>query len=464
MKKNKYLISSVWYIVANSLGLGIYLLSNIIFTRIMPQQEYGLYSTYYSVVTILVPFVGMNLFVGLTNGYIDFSTKKEEFRGAVFFLSIIVFCIFLSFISPVKKILNNYFKINISSLLMILALIHAYSFFVVNYYSTYLNMENAYKIKSLFLFLPNLLQVFLPVVIILALKKDAFFERVIGSSLGVLLCALFPIFRIIQKWGKTINYHYYKYALSISVPSILSSISYMIMQHSDQVMITFFIGAKATAVYSLVFLLGNALYGILQAVSGAFQSWIYRVLGQNENKDILIVQKWILLFFLFISYFLLMIAPEIIKILSPKPYWDFRYIPPFLAGSFILVINNLYSHVGTFFKKTGKLSLCVFIAAAINIILNYYYVPRFGAIAAAYTSLVSYIVLVSLNYVLVKIINKNVYSERIFLLFVILMIIGCIIFMLVGDNILLRYIVYLSILFFMSLYGFCHRKEVLGVC
>ena len=74
-KTSVFFNASIWYIVANCLGQGIMLLSSIIFTRIMSQEHFGLYTTYYSVVALLTPFVGANLFVGLNNGYFDF---KEE--------------------------------------------------------------------------------------------------------------------------------------------------------------------------------------------------------------------------------------------------------------------------------------------------------------------------------------------------------------------------------------------------
>ena len=70
--KNLYVNASLWYIVANVLGQGIVFLSNIVFTRIMSKTDYGMYSTYYSIVAMLTPFVGANLFVGLCKGYYDF--------------------------------------------------------------------------------------------------------------------------------------------------------------------------------------------------------------------------------------------------------------------------------------------------------------------------------------------------------------------------------------------------------
>lgn len=90
-----------------------------------------------------------------------------------------------------------------------------------------------------------------------------------------------------------------------------------------------------------------------------------------------------------------MISPELIKVLGPEQYWQFKYIAPFVLGSCLMVMYTFYTTVGLFYKKSGKVSCCVLIAAIVNIILNYFFIPKFGGVAAAYTSVVSYIILFS---------------------------------------------------------------------
>ena len=41
-----------------------------------------------------------------------------------------------------------------------------------------------------------------------------------------------------------------------------------------------------------------------------------------------------------------------------------------------------------YYKKSGFIAFASIVAAAINIILNYILIPRFGFVAAAYTTLV----------------------------------------------------------------------------
>lgn len=462
-KTSVFFNASIWYIIANCLGQGIMLLSSIVFTRIMPQEHFGLYTTYYSIVVLFAPFVGANLFIGLNNGYFDFKEDRKKFRASILFLSLLIFIFVSVFSITFTCIFNKVSNKTLSIVILIFALFHSYSFFIINYYNNYANMENRYKIKSLFLMLPNILQVTFGILLIYGIKSNSYYGRVIGSAAGVFVCAI-VLFVIMMAGNYSLwNTKYYSYALKISVPSILSSISYIIMQQSDHIMITEFVGAKFTAVYGLVYCIGNIIYAFLQATSGAFHSWAFHALDSGRYFSVKLIQKWYLFFFLILSVGLLMISPEIIKILAPSSYWDFRYIPPFLAGSCMLVLNSFYSTVGEFYKKAGKVSLCVAAAALSNIVLNFIFIPKYGAIAAAYTSFVSYIFLVLLGRVLIQAVHRGLYSDMFFLVFSAFIVLNCILFIYVCERPILRYCSYGVILMGLCFYAYLKQNEILGL-
>ena len=158
-----------------------------------------------------------------------------------------------------------------------------------------------------------------------------------------------------------------------------------------------------------------------------------------------------------------MVAPELVKILAPETYWDFRYIPPFVAGSSLMVLVNMESSVGEFHKKTGRISLCVALAAIINIVLNYIFIRKIGAIAASYTSLFSYLVLSIILFAVINKLHKHIYSIKYMILYFIAIIIGCAIFFAVGNNIALRYVVFILILGLLLFFIFRKKDEVMAI-
>lgn len=454
---NPLLKASVFYIIGNGIGQGLILLGTIIFTRIMTQTDYGIYSTYYSIVSILTTLVGANLFISLNNGYIDYKEEIHQFRASVLLLSTLVFIL----ISIVVFSGSLVIKIDISGFLLIFALLHAYSFFVVNYFNYSANMENRYKIKTFFLITPNILQVVFSVVLIYVFANHGLYARVVGSTLGVASCALYLYIYIMKNGQGRCDSKFWSYALKISVPSVLSSISYMLMQQCDNIMITRFYSADETAVYSLVYYVGYIIYAVLQATSGVWQAWIYHALDGDETGNVKKVQKWYLFVFAQMAYGLLMIAPEVVKILAPESYWNFNYVAPFVLGSCIMVMYTFYTTIGMFYKKSSAVSLCVFIAAIVNIILNYLLIPKFGGVAAAYTSVCGYFILFILSRKLGQKLKYGLFSDKYFIVFSLTIMIGCILFLCIYKNILIRYMIYMILLILSICYMIKNKNEIL---
>ena len=455
-KINKYLVSSFWYILAIGTGYLISFGGNILFTHIMSQEHYGLYTNYYSIVVLLCPFVGANLFVGLQNGFFDFKEKQKEFRSCVLFLSVLFFLVF----SALTLFFNKAFSVNFPTIILLLALIHAYSFFVINYFNVYENLCNNYKIRGLLLFLQNFIQFILPLLFVLFINKNSYYERVFGSVLGLAIISFILIIIVYTQSKKLFNLEYYKYVLKISLPSILASVSSLAMQNCDHIMITYMCGAEYTAVYGFMYNIGNVVLLILAGVGGPVTAWVYNALDTERINTAKIGQKWYLLFFVAMVALILMVFPEFIELATPRAYWDFRYIPPFVMGSSIAVLNTLHGDVITFYKKTGSISGCVGIAAICNLILNLYFIKKYGAVAAAYTSFVSYLLQASLYRIVLKGIRKNIFSDLYSGLYLLTIIILCILFYFLYKYIFLRYIIYSFVLFVLLIMAFMKQKEV----
>lgn len=453
---NPLLKASIYYILGNGIGQGVILLGTVIFTRIMTQEDYGFYSTYYSMVSILTTLVGANLFIGLNNAYIDYKNEIHKVRASLLVLSMIVF----SVICSGTILLNNLLGVNIPTFMLIMALLHAYSFFIVNYFNYSANMENKYKAKTVFMLLPNILQIVLSVLFICLLPMSALNARIIASVMGVAGCALCVAVYMLKGQSGFFNREYWLYALKISIPSVLSSISYMLMQQSDKIMITSFYDAEETAVYSLIYNVGYILYAVLQATNGVWQAWIYRALDSGKIENVKKVQKWYLVVFAQMAFGLLMISPEMVKILGPETYWEFQYIAPFILGSCLMVMYTFYTTVGLFYKKAGKVSVCVLVAAILNIILNYLCIPYFGGVAAAYTSALSYIVLFFMVRMLVQKMNRGLFAMKYFIVFFLLVAGGCVLFQMVYERTLMRYIIYIGLLLLSLVYMWLNKKEL----
>ena len=413
-KINPLLKSSIIYIVATIIGQGMTFLGIIVFTRLMDQNDYGLYSTYYAYVSVVTVLIGANLHYALNNAYIDKKNRRKEFRKSVLCLSFVIMILSSVVVLLAGKILLNEFSVFI----IVMLLLHSYGFFVINYRMYSANMENDYKRKQWLLILPYAFQLIIPILFMLFLSQTSFEIRVIGSTVGVCGIAVLLFIEMMRYKGKLIDINDWKYALSIALPSVVMSISYMLMQQCDKVMITNICGSSDTAVYSVIYYLGYAIIAVDQAVAPVRQAWIYQKLDEQDVHEAGNIQKWYLVVIAILTTGLIMAGPEVVKIIAPSSYWQFEYIVPFVVSACMMMLYRFYTEITLFYKKNMILSMCVCVCAIINIILNAVLIPRAGAVAACYTTVVSYFLLFILTGIVSGKCMKHIYSKKVFLCFI----------------------------------------------
>ena len=456
MKKlNPFAKSSIAYLFAAIVGQGFSFVAIIVFTRLMSKESYGLYSTYYAWVSICNVLVGANLFTALNNAYIDHKQDIYPFRKTILFLSSII-CLALTFVILIAR--SIFFR-QIALPVFLFAIVHAYSFFAVNYRMYSANMENDRRTKSLLLILPNALQFLFALALVLLFKDNAFYARVVGSTLGVLACAVVVFIEMMKKDGPLIRQDYWTYSLKISVPTIAMSLSYMLMQQCDKIMITKYCGEEFTAVYSVLFYLSYALIVVNQAIGAVRQVWIYNMLDKKGSEKFAVLQKWYLICIAVMMIGTFMIAPEAIRILVPSSYWEYSYVAPFVFSASMMVMYGFYSDVALFYKRNTLFSACVVSTALLNLILNAVFIRRFGAIAAAYTTAASYLILFILLRFFFGHAENVTYSLWPFLLFLAFTAIMSGVYLFTMEKTLIRYVLSLILLLLVGIYLISRKSE-----
>lgn len=90
---------------------------------------------------------------------------------------------------------------------------------------------------------------------------------------------------------------------------------------------------------------------------------------------------------------LILFAPELLIIIASKEYREAVYvIPPVAMSTLFTFMYNIFANIEFFYEEKRFVSIGSIIAAIFNIILNAIFIPRYGYYAAAYTTLVCYII------------------------------------------------------------------------
>lgn len=216
----------------------------------------------------------------------------------------------------------------------------------------------------------------------------------------------------------------------------------MILQQSDRIMITGLIGPSETGIYSLIYNLSMIVSVFIVLIEGVWLPWYT---NKMKIRDIDVINKNVKLYISGISYLVIMItlvSPEILRILAPEEYWQGEIIiPPLVISSYIVFIYTLYVNVEHFHKKTMYIALNTIVAAMSNIILNLIFIPLYGFHAAAFTTLISYLLSLYFHYKFAKKLEKDLYPFKIFYLnFLLILFIGAI-FYIYLDFLFLRWFI-----------------------
>ena len=252
----------------------------------------------------------------------------------------------------------------------------------------------------------------LSVVLVLAVR-DRLWGRITGSVIPTIILGLL-IYLFLGYKARRFKLAYWKYALPICLPYIPHLLAGVLLNSMDRIMIQRWCGSEATAMYSLAYSCGAIVALLVNSLNSAYAPWLGEKLSQNNYKEIYDFSKKYIYFFLIFSIGIMLIAPEILWFLGGDTYRNAKYvITPVAMGCVCQFLYTMFGNVEQFKKKTIGMASATVIAAAINYILNYLMIPRFGYFAAAYTTLVGYLCLLGMHMFLVfKIGLKTVYSYK----------------------------------------------------
>ena len=113
---------------------------------------------------------------------------------------------------------------------------------------------------------------------------------------------------------------------------------------------------------------------------------------------------------------MMVFAPDVVAILATDAYSQAVWIiPPVAASVFFVFVYMQFANVQMYYGENRGITWISLIAAAANVVLNALCIPRFGYLAAGWTTLASYVLLTLLHYVRMKrICRKHQVSEAVF--------------------------------------------------
>ncbi|MBQ2980625.1 MAG: oligosaccharide flippase family protein [Lachnospiraceae bacterium] len=455
--------ASVWFTICNILQKGISMITVPIFTRILTEEQFGVYSVYQSWYQIIFVFATLNLSNGVfNNGMIKYEDEKEQFissmQGLTTSITLVLMTIYLCY----TNFWNQIFEL--STILVIAMFIDFLVTPALLFWSARQRFEFKYKKLVAVTLIMAAGSPILGIVTVLCTQYKAEARILSFAVVQILFGLIFYVYNYYK--GKCFfNKKFWKFALAFNIPLIPHYLSQSVLQQSDRIMINSMVGTDKAAIYSVAYSISTMMILVTAAINNSFIPYTYRKMKEKKyndigkNANILIVIVGICMF-LVIAF-----GPEVVSIFAPPSYYEAIWIiPPVSISVYFMFLYPLFGNIEFYFEENKYVAMASVTGAIVNVVLNYIFIPVFGYIAAGYTTLFCYILFSAGHYIFMKkVIKKHIegtkiYDMRFVCLFSVGMLIGMIIMLSFYEFTIIRYIVILVLFLFIII----KRKYLLG--
>lgn len=454
---------SIILLLCGILQKGISVLTTPIFTRLLSTSEYGQFNLYSSWSSLLIIFITLNLSSGVyTQGYIKYEKSRDKFTSSLIGLTFFIVCITYVIYLTNVTFWNNLFNLTTVTVnCMFLSMLFSSIF---GFWEAQQRVNLNYKMYVFVTLLISILKPTLGIISIILFPTHKVEARIVSMTIVEVVIYIFPMLSLLKKSKSLFNSFFWKYALKFNIPLIPHYLSQSILSQSDRIMISKLCTVSDVGIYSLSYTLSTLMIIVNNAVMNIFSPWIYTCIKEKKLNKIGKNSYYLLVIIAIFNLFVIIVAPEVISIFAPPSYKESIWvIPPVTMSVFFMFMYSMFANFSFYYEKTTLIMFASVLAAISNILLNAIFIPIFGYIAAAYTTLICYILFDLFHYLLMRNIckkyldNIKVYDVKIIIMISISFMVIGFIFMCLFNYILIRYL----ILVFLLLVIYFNRKKLI---
>ena len=234
-------------------------------------------------------------------------------------------------------------------------------------------------------------------------SNDKTTAKIIGWAIADIVVFFWMFFSQLYKGKAYFSRKFWNYALAFNIPLVPHYLSQVVLNSSDRIMIQRIIGDDEAGIYNLAYSLSLIMILFNTAFTQTINPWMYQKIKEKRGRDIAPIAYVTLILIGFVNVILIILAPEALYVFAPKTYHGAIWvIPPISMSVFFMYSYDLYAKYAFYYEKTRMIMLASVLGAALNILLNYIFIRRFGYIAAGYTTLLCYIVYACAHYLFMR--------------------------------------------------------------
>lgn len=413
--------ATIWYLICDFFTRGIAFVTMPIFTRMMTVSEIGSYTILTSWISIFSVVITLNLVQSVFLAKFDYKNDYDGFVSTVSTLgllsALVCYVVVLPFRGEVAQLLCiDKYAVDVMAVHLMFCQMSAV--LLAKY-----RAEFEYK-KSVFLTVGTTIVITISAVLCTVMFDDSLKGRIYGTYAPAIILNVCLYIFVLYRRG-SFKKEYCQYALAISIPLIVHNLAGNLMHSSDRVIIGKICSQEDVGVYGVAYTCAMFANVLRNSMIAAWNPWVFENLSRNNIEKIKTGSYPYLIVFFVLCMVIVLLAPEMLYILGGESYVLAKYVvPPVVTAYMFSMVYSLYAGIEQYYKKQKYFALFAVICAVFNIVLNYIFIPIYGYIAAAYTTVAGTALECLLHYLNVRKMKLSyVYSGR-FNVFMIVAMIG----------------------------------------
>lgn len=224
-------------------------------------------------------------------------------------------------------------------------------------------------------------------------------KNIEGVLFGLLLSELLAAIVLLLKMFPRMKFVFDKQILATAIkfgfPLIFSSLGFMLLNQGDRFLIKYLLGSKYVALYGLAYRIAGVLnmFLILPFTLGLLPVAYKYYRQPDDNRFFSKLMTYSTFFFVWGFIFISLFSNELVVVFGQRDGYHSAYlIIPIILLSYVLSGMRLTASLGMMLTKNTKhIAWITLLSSAVNILLNFIFIPAFGIIAAAINTLVAFV-------------------------------------------------------------------------
>lgn len=394
--------ASFWFVVSSLILKGIGFITTPIFTRLLGTGNYGVTSVFISWESVISVFATLSLAGGVYNVAMikykdDINAYTSSMMGLTFLSTSVVYAIIIG----INLLFPEVFQI--STAYMLFMAVQSFSNAMISFWLMRKRFNYDYKSILRFTISNAILSPAIAIVAILLFPDAKAYAKIIGSGAYAIVVGLIILTISLKDGKKVFHKEYYRYALKFNIPLIPHYLSSQILFNSDKIMIQKMIGYEQAGLYQISYSINGIISIVTQAINQSLIPFTLKSIKEERFQKLRKITTGCTLLVAAVCVIISLFAQEIVQIFAPEEFYDAaKFVPPLAFSVLIAFDSGLLGNILFYHEKTWYMTAFTSISAVVNLVLNFFCIRWFGAIAASYTTLFSTAVTFTLYYFAVR--------------------------------------------------------------